>query len=138
MLRWCFYDLISKETWQTCVPRYHLHFAIPAFEVFRNAVYAAHRDERRTGVHCPNYLAQIRGQDVRALGSPVPDDKDGHVSGESTCLQDQRNFDQDLTSHVFSSAICSICRFCCAVGDHQFDKEIDANESRQDPSWMNR
>ena len=51
----------------------------------------------------------------------MPDDKDDQVSGESARLQDQRDLDQDFTGHVFSGAVRSICRFGCAVGDHQLN-----------------
>lgn len=107
---------------------HHLHFAIPAFEVFRNSVYATHRDQRRAGVHCPNHLTQVGRQEVRALGSHVPNDKDDQVGGESARLQDQRDLDQDLTGHVFGGAVRGVCRFGCAVGDHHLNEEIDTDE----------
>lgn len=68
----------------------------------------------------------------------MPNDKDGHIRGKCTRLQDQCSLDQDLTSHVFSGAVRSVCGLGCAVRDHHFDEEVDADESRQDPSWMER
>lgn len=68
----------------------------------------------------------------------MPDDKDGHVSGESASLQDKRSLDQDLARQMFGRAIRSVRRFRCAVGDHELDEEVDADESRQDPSWVER
>lgn len=136
MLRWYSCDSVSEESLPDSCSCRRLHFAVPAFEVFRDAVYAAHGDECCAGIHRPNDFAQVRCQEVCSLGLPVPDDKDGHVSGECACLQDQGNLDQDLTGHVLSGTICGVCRFGCAVGDHQLDEEVDADEGCQYTSRM--
>lgn len=68
----------------------------------------------------------------------MPDDKDDQVSGESARLQDQRDLDQDLTGHVFGSAVRGVRRFGCAVGDHNLDQEVYTDEGGQDTSWMQR
>ena len=70
-----------------------LHFAGPPLEVLCNSVYATHGDECRAGVHGPDYLAQVCSEEVCVLGSPVPDEKDGHISGKSARLQDQCSLD---------------------------------------------
>ena len=139
MPRWYSCDVVSHRTdlpdLRCC---HHLHFAIPALKVFRNPIYATHRDQRCTGVHRPNHLAQTRRQEVCALSSPVPDDKDDQVSGESARLQDQRNLDQNLACHVFGSAVRGVRRFGCAIGDHDLDQEVYADEGCQDTSRMQR
>ena len=70
-----------------------LHFARPPLEVLHNSVYAAHRDECRTDIHGPDYFAQIHSEELCVLDSPMPDDKDGHVSRECARLQDQCSLD---------------------------------------------
>ena len=68
----------------------------------------------------------------------MPDDKDGQVSSKSTCLQDQRDLDQNLARLLLSGTGRRVRRFGCAVGDHELDEEIHTDEGRQDTTRVKR
>jgi hypothetical protein len=60
------------------------------------------------------------------------------MSPKSTSLQYQRRLDQDLTSLPLSSPSRSVHSFRRAIGNHQLYNKIHPNESRQDPSGVQR
>lgn len=62
----------------------------------------------------------------------MPECEDCHVSGESAGLQDERDLDQNFARHVFRWAVGGVSCFGGAVGDHELDEEVDADESCED------
>lgn len=116
------------ENVKVCLVRVQL--TSETLEVLDDAINAPHRDERGAGVHDPDDFAEFVRQQVRSLGSDVPDGEDGHVCGESAGLQDEGDFDEDFASFVLGGADACVCRFGCAIGYHEFDEEVDADEGR--------
>lgn len=66
----------------------------------------------------------------------MPEGENGHVCGESAGLQNEGDFDEDFAGLVLGGADGGVGGFGGAVGDQDFDEEVDAHEGRQDPAWV--
>ena len=66
----------------------------------------------------------------------MPDGEDGDVGAEGAGLEDEGDFDQVLSDLSFAFGGAGVCDSGGAVAGHDFDEEVDPDESCEDAAWV--